>query len=166
MRYGLAALAVDEEILAGVQSRVIKSMLQKMHVQSTIPTAIRHGPPELGGLGLYDLRSEVGIEAIKFFRNAIYSNSECGKLLRINLQYSQLEAGIGQALLEHPTIHISYLTPSWLISLRQFLYCHNLTILITDNFCPVLQSDSDQYIMQECHLSRYTAVQQRDINLV
>ena len=56
-------------------------MLQKMHVQSTIPTSIRHGPLELGGLALYDLRTEAGIEAIKFFRNAVYSNTECGKLL-------------------------------------------------------------------------------------
>ena len=64
MRYGLAALAVDEEALSTVQSRIVQAMLQKLHVQSTIPTAIRHGPPELGGLALYDLRTEAGIEAV------------------------------------------------------------------------------------------------------
>ena len=140
MRYGLAAIAVDEEVLASVQTRVLKSMLQKMHIQSTILTSIRHGPLELGGLALYDLRAEAGIEAINFFRNAVYSNTECGKLLRINLQYSQLESGIGDALLKHPKIHVSYLTPTWITSLRQFLYCHNMSITVSEHYCPQLQT--------------------------
>lgn len=58
--------------------------------------SIRHGPKEFGGLDLCDLRTdEVGIEAVKFFRDSLYSDSENGKLLRLNLEYSQLEAGIG-----------------------------------------------------------------------
>ena len=121
MRYGLASVAIDEEELGSVQSRILQSILKKLHVQSTLPTSIRHGPREYGGLELYDLRTEVGIEAIKFFRDAIYANSETGKLLRLNMQYSQLEAGIGPLLLEHPDIHLSYLTPTWILSQRQYL---------------------------------------------
>ena len=82
MRYGLSALAVDEEELSSVQSRVIRSMLQQMGIQSTIPTSIRHGPVEMGGPNLYDLRTKAGIEAVKFFRNAIYSDSENGNMHR------------------------------------------------------------------------------------
>ena len=44
---------------------------------------------DLGGLGLYDLRNEAGIEALKFLRNSIYSESEPGNLILLNLQYSQ-----------------------------------------------------------------------------
>ena len=66
MRYGLAAVATDEETLGTVQSRVIQAILKKLHVQSTIPTSIRHGPAEFGGLELYDLRTESGIESVKF----------------------------------------------------------------------------------------------------
>ena len=66
MRYSLAALAADEESLASVQTKIIRSMLQKFHISSTIPTSLRHGPMEFGGLGLYDLRTEAGIEAINF----------------------------------------------------------------------------------------------------
>ena len=166
MRYGLAALAVDEEELGGVQSRVIQAMLKKLNVQSTIPTAIRHGPKDMGGMDLYDLRTEVGIESIKFFRDAIYSNSENGKLIRLNMQYSQLEAGTGEKLLEHPDVHIAYLTPTWILSLRQFLSCHNMTIKVTNSFQIPLAGPKDEYIMQPVHLSRYSASQQRDINLV
>jgi hypothetical protein len=55
MRYSLAALALDEETLSTVQTRVLQSMLQTMHFSSKIPTSVRHGPLELGGIGLYDL---------------------------------------------------------------------------------------------------------------
>ncbi|KAI2498581.1 hypothetical protein MHU86_15925 [Fragilaria crotonensis] len=166
MRYSLPTIAVNEEDLQSVQSRVIQVMLQRLHVSSTIPTSIRHGPIELGGLGLYDLRTEVGVEAIKFFRNAIYSDSETGNLLRINLQYSQLEAGIGNPLLEFPNQYIPYLTPTWVLSLRQYMSRHNITIKLTEDYTPQLTVKHDQYIMQQQHLSRYTESQQRDINCV
>jgi hypothetical protein len=166
MRYGLAAVALDEEVLRQVQSKVIQSILKKLHVQSMIPTAIRHGPAEFGGLDIYDLRTEAGLEAIKFFRDSLFSGSENGKLIRLNLQYSQIESGIGQPLLAYPGIHVSYLTPTWLMSLRQFLYCHNLSITVTNEPGISLQGPQDQYIMQAQHLARYSASQQRDLNLV
>jgi hypothetical protein len=150
MRYGLAALAVDEEVLGQVQSKIVQSILKKRHAQSTIPTAIRHGPAEFGGLGIYDLRTDAGLEAIKFFRDSIYANSENGKLLRMNLRYSQLESGIGQPLLEHPGIYMSYITPSWVMSLRQYLYNHNLTITVTDETGLQLQG---QKINSSCNNS-------------
>ena len=81
MRYSLAALAVDEQALSGIQTRIMKSLLQKKGYSSKIPTSIRHGPIEMGSLGLYDLRTEAGLEAIKFFRNSVYENSETGNLL-------------------------------------------------------------------------------------
>ena len=133
MRYGLAAVAIDEEEFGNVQSRIIPAILKKLNMQSTIPTAIRHGPRELGGLDLYDLRTEVGIESLKFFRDAIYSKSETGKLLRLNMQYSQLEAGIGQDLLQFPAIHLSYITPTWILSLRQFLFMHTMSVTVSDS---------------------------------
>ena len=166
MRYGLAAIAVDEQALESVQSRALQSMLKHLGIQSTIPTAIRHGPVEFGGLGLYDLRTEAGIEALKFLRDSVYSGSENGKLILMNLQYSQLEAGISEPLLLNPGILVSYLTPSWLMSLRQFLYCHNLTVDISEAYTPNIRGPTDQLIMQQCHLVRYTPIQQRDINLV
>ena len=141
-------------------------MLQKMGYSSKIPTAIRHGPIELGGLGLYDLRTEAGLEALKFFRNSIYENSETGSLLTIDLEHSQRESGILQPLLEHPTINVSYLTPSWLLSLRQYMSLHNLHIVVTDTYQDSLRSTADAVIVQPEHLSRYTETQQRDLNLV
>jgi hypothetical protein len=121
MRYSLATLATNEDEISRVQSRINRVILQRLHLRSTIPTALRYGPIELGGLGLYDLRTEFGIETLKFLRNALYSDSEAGNLIRLNLDYSQREAGVGFYHLEKPSTYISYLTPSWILSVRQFL---------------------------------------------
>ena len=74
--------------------------------------------------------------------------------------------GHSEPLLLNPGIHVSYLTPSWLMSLRQFLYCHNLTVDISGAYTPNIRGPTEQLIMQQCHLARYTPIQQRDINLV
>jgi hypothetical protein len=88
------------------------------------------------------------------------------KRILINLYHSQLEYGRNIHLLEHPEIAISYLTPTWLTSERQYLYQHNLTITLTDAVMPHLQTKADQCIMAAQHLERFTATQCYDhINL-
>ena len=142
-------------------------MLQKMHFTSKFPTSLRHGPLKMGGLGLYDLRTEAGLEALKFFRNSIYAQSEAGNLLRLNMKYSQRESGIGTPLLQYPGVHVPYLTPSWILSLRQYMFLHNMNVvLVTDSYVDTLRGPTDQYIMDPLHLQRYGVSQQRDINLV
>ena len=165
MRYSLATLAVDEECLKTIQTRLLASLLQKMGVNKHLPVAIRHGPTRYGGLDLYDLQTEGGLESIKFMRDAIYTDTPAGRLILTNLQYSQLEAGVPEPLLEKPDQYISYLTPTWVTSVRQYLSQHNMTITVNNDGSQVLAS-GDQHIMQPAHLQRYTHQQQRDINLV
>ena len=166
MLYVLPALAIDEEELAPIQSKIIPVILQKLGYSSKLPTAIRHGPVEMGGLALLDLRTELGISTIKYMRNAIYSNSKSGKLILLNIKYSQIEAGIREPLLEHPSIRLSYLTPTWITSVRQYLYQHNMQISLTDTLTVHFQGNRDQCVMNQTHLRSYTPLQQTDINLV
>ena len=84
----------------------------------------------------------------------------------MNLHYSQIEAGIGEQLMEHPSIPLSYLTPTWMMYLRQYLHNHNITITVSEDYAIPLRIPKDQYIMQSQHLQRYSASQQRDLNLV
>jgi hypothetical protein len=60
-------------------------MMNKMGYASTTPTAIRHGPITMGGIDLLDLRTEVGISQIKYLRDAVYSDSEAGRLIILNV---------------------------------------------------------------------------------
>ena len=167
MRYSLAAIAADEETLRPIQTRLMAALLQKLHVNShLVPVAIRHGPKLYGGLELYDLQTEVGIETIKFVRDSIFSNSVAGRMILTNILYSQLEAGIPEPPLGNPnSIHISYLTHTWITSVRQYLSRHNLTVRLTTDGSQSLRA-GDQHIMQAQHLSRFTQIQRRDLNLV
>jgi hypothetical protein len=108
MRYVLPALAVDEEELNTVQAKILSAMLNKLGHTSTLSQEIRHGPVEMGGLALLDLRTELGISQLKYLCDAIYSDSESGKLIIMSLKYSQIKAGIQEPLLEHPSIFLSY----------------------------------------------------------
>jgi hypothetical protein len=166
MTYVLPSVAADEENFASVQASMMSIALQKLGASKTTPTAIRHGPSAFGGLNLVDLRTENGISQIRFLRHAIYAGSEAGKLILISLKYSQIEAGIEESLLEHPDVYVAYLTPTWITSLRQFMYNHNITITLTDTLRIAYSGKSDQCIMNAGHLQRYTLQQQRDINLV
>jgi hypothetical protein len=133
MKYVLPALAIDEEELSTIQTKILAAILNKLGHNSKLPTEIRHGPIDRGGLYLLDLRTEVEISQLKYMRDAIYTDSKPGKLITMNLKYSQMEAGIAKPLLEHPHIHISYLTSTWITSLRQYLYLHNMTVSLTDS---------------------------------
>jgi hypothetical protein len=166
MKYSLPAIAVDEEVFAPVQSKVVAAILNGLGVSRTVPTAIRHGPTSMGGLDLLDLRTEAGVSALKLLRDSIFSRSETGKMILINLYYSQLESGLGDPLLVQPSIPVSYLTPTWITSIRQFLYQHNLQIYLTESYEPPLRTQHDQYIMHAEHLTHFTVSEKLDINLV
>ena len=166
MMDSLPAVSADEENFSAVQLSMIAVALQKMGASKSTPTAIRHGPMELGGLNIIDLRTELGISTIKFMRTAIYTGSEAGRLLIISLKYTQLEAGVSLQLLENPGKNIPYITPTWITSIRQFIYQHNITINITDTLQIRYSGKQDQCIMDCEALERYTPGQQRDINLV
>ena len=166
MRYSLHAIAVDEEEFETVQSKIIPTIVQKLGITRSLPTAVRFGPPEMGGLGLMDLRTEGGIEMIRFFRHAIYKNSQVGQLLRLSLQASQLESGLPNQLLEEPSLNVKYLTPTWILSMRQYMFNHNITIQINDTTAIRLQSPKDEYIMNLSRLQAYSTSAQIDINLV
>jgi hypothetical protein len=164
MKYVLPAIAVEEGKFHTVQAKYLSSLLRKIGASRMTPTAVRHGPRELGGLDLMDLRTESGISRIKYMFDAVYRKSETGKLLILNVKASQLESGLSKPLLEHPNIHITYLTDTWVTSLRTFLALHKLKITLTDHYKVLLKGKWDRTIMSLEALTRYTLTQQRDIN--
>lgn len=127
-------MSASAEEMAGVQSRVHASILQKMNASKSMPIFIRHGPLKLGGLVLYDLCTELGIENIKLLRDAVvFADSSAGRMILLNLQYLQLEATIGNAgIIEHPFTSVPYLTHSLLLSVCSFVSKHNMSTTLTE----------------------------------
>jgi hypothetical protein len=84
-----------------------------------------------------------------------------------SLKYSQMERGLGLHLLEDPHVFISWLTPTWLMSLRQFLYNHNITITLMDCWHVPLCCKHDQYLMEPALSDRsFTYSEYEHINCV
>jgi hypothetical protein len=65
-----------------------------------------------------------------------------------SLKHSQMESGLGFHLLEDPTVFISWLTLTWIMSLRAFLFNHNITITLTDCWHFPLCCKHDQYLTE------------------
>ena len=84
----------------------------------------------------------------------------------LNVIFSQIESGMSEPILEHPGIQIRYLTPTWITSIRQLIFQHNLTISLTDTFTVLLRGPKDKCLMNRDALSWYSTQQQHDINLV
>jgi hypothetical protein len=72
MRYSLPGIAMDKEELKAIQTRILPVIVSKLEMSSKLPTAVRHGPISMGGLGLMDLQTECGIEMLKYFRHHVY----------------------------------------------------------------------------------------------
>ena len=167
MTFVLHAMVVDEEALSSIQMIVLKSMIMnKMRYASTTPTVFGHGPiTMLGGIDLLDLCTEIGISQMKYLRDAVYSDSEAGRLIILSIKYMQRESGkLAVPLLENPSIHISYLTPTWITSSEGSLFQHNIQISLTDTVDIKLTGKHDQCIMNSEFLFRYTPIQQLNIN--
>jgi hypothetical protein len=113
-----------------------------------------------------DLRTEYGIEMLNLFRHAVYRKTQVGQLLLLEVQASQLEAGIQTPLLENPGLYLPYLTPNWVLSMRQFMYNHNITITLTQTLQLTAASTRDAFIMSQLGKCGYTVEQQKDINRV
>lgn len=166
MMYSLPVVSSHEDDLASVQSDLVGATLQKLGASSKTPTEIRHGPYELGGLNILDLRTETGIASIKILRDAIWSDSEVGRLIKLSIKMTQIEAGIAKQILEAPCIPLPYITATWVTSIRDFLALHNIQLTITDSLTIRLNGPNDACIMNPDRLRTYTTQQQRDINLV
>jgi hypothetical protein len=128
-RYVLPCLAVDEEELNQVQSQILTVVLRKLGFSSKTPTPLRYGPTDMGGLDLCDLKTEMGIAQLKLLRNAIFANTEVGKLAVISLKYSQIEAGTNRGTRTRNTIsysHVGNLGTAVFIPTQSNSYAHRL----------------------------------------
>ena len=150
-------------------------MLQKLGYSSKLPTEIRYGPEELGGLGLFDLQTELGISTLNYMSDAIFSHTEAAKLMILNVKYLQIESGISELLQAHPGIYIPYQMPTWITLVWQFLFQLDLPISLIDTImikfhgqypkilCPMamVRWNSATYIMKKLGISFVTKLEKQ-----
>jgi hypothetical protein len=81
------------------------------------------------------------------------------------IKTSQLESGLYDAILMQPTTAVSYITPTWVTTIRQYLYNHGMSVELTDQLGMTASCANDQLLMDPVRIQQYTPDEQLDINL-
>jgi hypothetical protein len=142
-----------------IQSPVLNTILPLLGFNRHTARDIIFGPTKYGGLGMFDLHTELYTRKIEqIVSHTRDPNSSIGKLCIINLGYLQLIIGKSTPYLES-TIPIKYIQNTWFSELHLFLISHDLTIKIKDIWTPNLKRAGDKILMDSVDLQPMDRVQ-------
>ena len=111
------------------------------------PKEVVYGPTELFGFGIHDYYIEQGIRQLTALVGHIRQDSETGRLMRIELQWCQVQAGTAKHLLGDPLDPIDYIETCWIMCIRDFLRTYGLRVDFSSTPLPTTQCVSDEFIM-------------------
>ena len=147
LEYPLAVTQFTQQQCDIITSPVLRACLTKMGYNCNMPKEVIYGPPELFGIGVHDYYIEQGVQQLVTLFGHIRQTSETSKMMRIELQWCQVQAGTGKHLLADPTDEINYIETCWMMSIRDFLRTYGLSIDLTATSLPKLQSTKDEFLM-------------------
>ena len=147
MLYCLPATNISEKVLDKIQNKALESFVPALGYNKTFPRAVLLGPTDYGGEAIPHLYTEGRIQQIEYLMMHIRANTELGILFKINIDWLQLTAGLGEGFF---TTHrpIPYVS-NWFNGIRDFLIQVNGTLHIRDTYLPVLEREHDKFIMNE-----------------
>ena len=149
-----------------ILSPILNVCLPKMGFNRHMPREVVYGPISAGGLGFHDLFIEQGIKHVQCLVGHLREpKSVTGKMIRIEMDWCQVQAGIGTNLLTKVDNPIDYIEDCWVMGLRDFLSTYQFSLEFTKSSLPSLQSEGDQYLMEAFSTSQeYTATQLQQLN--
>jgi len=167
LEFPLTVTQFSQEQCDRISSPVLNACLAKMGYNRHMPREVVYGPITMGGLGMHDLYIEQGIKAtIALMGHLREPNSNTGKMMRIELQWCQAQAGTSFNLLEEPSIPVEYIETCWIMNLRNFLDTYGLHINITCPAIPSIACENDEFIMDAFRNrgNQYTADMMTQLN--
>ena len=128
--YPLPAVTLTNEECKYIMAPITKWGLPLAGITSTIPTAIKVGSIEMGGLGIVDPYIHMGVSQIENFITNTWKKTPTGLLQEITLEDFALELGLSmpwiQANLERGMTYAT--SKSWIRHMVKFALDHNITI--------------------------------------
>jgi hypothetical protein len=147
LEYPLAVTQFTQQQCDIITSPVLRACLTKTGYNCNMPKEVIYGPPELFGIGVHYYFIEQGVQQLVTLFGHIRQTSETSKMMRIELQWCQVQAGIRKHLLADPMDEIDYIETCWMMSVRDFLRTYGLSIDLTATSLPKLQSTKDEFLM-------------------
>jgi hypothetical protein len=129
-----------------------------------MPLQVVFGPTSIGGLGLRHLYVEQGCQKTSALLQHIRQHSRLGKMMWTAIQWTQVTAGVGFAVLAEPWRYIPHEVGQWLPSLRDFLADSECTIEIAGTYTVSTRRVHDSILMEDAMAGDFTDGEMRSIN--
>jgi Reverse transcriptase (RNA-dependent DNA polymerase) len=147
LKYGLPSSSLTYEQIEKAHRYAVDKFLSVMGIDHSTHRALVYGPAEYGGFGIKHLYTEMHGMKLDAVISHIRADTQLGTTFRININYIQLQSGVGNPIMASRD-NISYLPKNWILHLRNFLLEVNARIEISELWSPSPQRESDQYIME------------------
>ena len=165
LEFPLAVTEFTQDQCDMISSPILRVFLPKMGYNRNMPREVVYGPVEMGGLGLHDFYIEQGIRQISALVGHLRQNSETGRMMRIELEWCQIQAGTSEALLLHPQSDIDYVETCWIMSIRDFLRTYRLRLEFTEASRQQPQCEQDCFIMDSLREhGQFSATEMQQLN--
>jgi hypothetical protein len=119
IQYPLGATCFNSQQCHQLQTKYLPYFLSKMGINRTTATAVRHGPACYGGLEVFNLETEQGVQHASLIVSHLRKEDEVGQMLHISLDHLQLQAGVSWPVMSQPGhsqrlyVDNCYLTHTW-----------------------------------------------------
>ena len=117
LEFPLAVTQFTQKECDRISSPVLNACLSKMGYNRNMPCEVVYGPQAMFGIGMHDYYIEQGIHQLSTLVSHLWQDSETGQMMRIELQWCQVQAGTAISLLEDPSALIDYIEMCWIMSI-------------------------------------------------
>jgi hypothetical protein len=149
LAYGTPASSLTTKECEDIQRPVVAEILPKMGIIWNSARAVVFGPSQYCGLGLDYLSAVQGRNRIQYLIGHLRSKSLTGKLIRNQLEYTQLEVGCetNPLALKYERYKPLILCPSFVTALWEYLHMCLATTDVTPQWSPKKSRIQDVAIM-------------------
>jgi hypothetical protein len=98
--YGMGATTLSFQECEDIQRPFIKAILPKMGINRKAARSVVFGTAQFGGLGLDHLATIQGYSGLQYLLGHILYGDHTGQLMRMLIEYTQLECGTMENILE------------------------------------------------------------------
>jgi hypothetical protein len=150
IQYPLGATCFTDKQCSTIQAKYLPTFLSKMGINRATATAVRHGPTTMGGMNIFNLHTEQGIQKTKLVLAHLRKNDAVGRMLSTSLDHLQLQAGVSWPVLSKPGhLQRKYVDACYLSHLWEFLDSINSNLHLDPDTWLYHQRQHDTFIMEE-----------------
>jgi hypothetical protein len=129
IQYPLGSTCFTKQQCDRIQLKYLPPFLLRMGINRSMATAVRHGPLELGGMEVFSLETEQGIQHTKMLLSHVRKQDQVDRMLLLSLDQLQLQAGVSWPVLSrNGATQWEYVDPCYLTHTWEFLDSINAQI--------------------------------------